>query len=138
MTRKLPADDQVLLALARTETHAQIAARYGCTRQAVSNRLRNAGRTRDPNARAHQKFAARAMRLYALIIRYKSLYDGCTPPYRWLARQLDNASSSTITSYVRELERRGLITRRAGRQILVTGARWQPPAERENPDDPDL
>jgi len=134
MTRKLPADDQVLLTLARTETYSQIAERYGCTLQAVSFRLCRAGIQRRTNPQIHRPVEDRALCLLDLIIRYKRANDGCPPTYRHLAARMGNISTSTVTRYVRLLEDRNLIAIRRSGQICVVGARWLPPDQGESND----
>lgn len=65
----------------------------------------------------------------AAIVEYKRLYDGNSPPYRWLMQRLDISSTSVVHNLLERLEADGLIQLMStgGKyrtQILVTDGRW--------------
>lgn len=115
-------DDDTIRELAKTHRQSQIAAMYGVTRGAVSYRFRALGLTKAQSLRP----PGTADVLQA-IIQYKSDHDGCSPTLKWLSEKLE-VSINKIWRLVGLLVTAGKV-KRAGRGLMVVGARWEPPPE---------
>ena len=126
MTGKLP-DNRVLLDLWEQGcTQTEIAAMYGVTRQAVSQRL--SYRSQKRAYRPPPKMTATRRAILEAIVAYKRANDGNSPTVRELSETVGRAYC-VVHQHLRVLERMGRI-RLLGewgqaRRICVVGGRWE-------------
>ena len=66
--------------------------------------------------------------VYRVLIDYWSKYD-MSPSVEEMAQLLHYTSRTNVTGYLEELEKRGMVSIRHGKQrcIQVVGAKWTPP-----------
>jgi SOS-response transcriptional repressor LexA len=75
----------------------------------------------------------KARRVLDFILRYARDHGGNSPSVPTIAKQVVGISScSHALYYLRALERAGALRRDEDGNIVVTGARWQPPETGEN------
>lgn len=127
----------------RGETLKEIAADYGVSHQAVFHRLNHPPLHRFPlppslppaprdwpplreELRVSKPLPARQRDVLYFIIQYKTESGGDSPTVREIAEAVGATSTSNVTHLLKQLERRGIISRpfNTPRCIAVPGGRW--------------
>lgn len=114
-------DDDTIRELAETHRQVDIAKMYDVTRGAVHHRFAKLGLTKKLPPRAE----VGANDVYRVLIEYKQAHDGCSPTLHALAEVL-HTSVNKVWRNMNALTQSGKV-KRAGRDIIVVGARWIPP-----------